>query len=151
MHAAKSQQTQIAGIEAYLRSGKALTPAEALTNFSCFRLAARVKELKDKKGMAIITTIKENPVSGNRYASYTLDKSVLAVGERVVVVSIEASLKEGLTHHDGEFYSKGDKGVVTEVSAHGSTQVQFDIPKGLGKHREVGGQWYIATKDLKRA
>jgi hypothetical protein len=67
-------RTQIAGIEAYLRSGKSLTPAEALTNFSCFRLAARVKELRDRKALPIVTTIKVNPVSGNKYASYSLLK-----------------------------------------------------------------------------
>ena len=32
----------------YLKTGKILTPMEALDMFGCFRLAARIYELKDK-------------------------------------------------------------------------------------------------------
>jgi hypothetical protein len=70
--------TQIAGIRSYLESGRDLTPAIALTNFSCFRLAARIKELKDRFGLPIETNIKVNPVSGNRYASYSLVQPIEA-------------------------------------------------------------------------
>jgi hypothetical protein len=31
----------------YLKSGKTLTPLDALYNFGCFRLSARIYELKD--------------------------------------------------------------------------------------------------------
>ena len=34
-------------IRNYLRSGKAITSLEALHLFGCFRLAARIKELRD--------------------------------------------------------------------------------------------------------
>lgn len=145
MHAAKAQQSQIAGIEAYLRSGKALTPAEALTNFSCFRLAARVKELKDKKGMAIVTTIKENPVSGNRYASYSLSEGFKR-GDRVLVKSIEASIENNLIDRSGfQYFGVGQVGTVTADSdRRGDARVQLD------KDPE-GSDYFIAAKDLKRA
>lgn len=31
----------------YLQSGKPITPIEALNKFGCFRLSARIKELRD--------------------------------------------------------------------------------------------------------
>jgi hypothetical protein len=50
-----SQNKQIAD---YLNKGKKLTPIDALNKFGCFRLAARIADLR-KKGMNIVTnTIK---------------------------------------------------------------------------------------------
>ena len=50
-----SQNKQIAD---YLNKGKKLTPIDALNKFGCFRLAARIADLRNK-GMNIITnTIK---------------------------------------------------------------------------------------------
>lgn len=39
-----SQKTEI--LE-YLKSGKSITPLEALSMFGCFRLAARISEIRD--------------------------------------------------------------------------------------------------------
>jgi hypothetical protein len=50
-----SQNKQIAD---YLNKGKKLTPIDALNKFGCFRLAARIADLRNE-GMNIITnTIK---------------------------------------------------------------------------------------------
>ena len=50
-----SQTKQIAD---YLNKGKKLTPIDALTKFGCFRLAARIADLRNN-GMIIVTnTIK---------------------------------------------------------------------------------------------
>ena len=50
-----SQNKQIAD---YLNKGKKLTPIDALNKFGCFRLAARIAELRNE-GMSIVTkTIK---------------------------------------------------------------------------------------------
>ena len=47
-----SQNKQIAD---YLNKGKKLTPIEALNKFGCFRLAARIADLRNE-GMNIVTT-----------------------------------------------------------------------------------------------
>lgn len=44
--------TQLAGIRRHLEAGKTITSLEALKAFSCFRLAARIDELKNA-GMLI--------------------------------------------------------------------------------------------------
>jgi len=50
-----SQNKQIAD---YLNKGRKLTPIDALTKFGCFRLAARIADLRNN-GMSIVTkTIK---------------------------------------------------------------------------------------------
>ena len=46
-----SQTKQIAN---YLNKGKKLTPIDALTKFGCFRLAARIADLR-ASGMNIVT------------------------------------------------------------------------------------------------
>jgi hypothetical protein len=45
-------ETQNKRIEAYLLSGRTLTPLDALYEFSCFRLSARIYDLR-KQGLAI--------------------------------------------------------------------------------------------------
>ena len=53
----------------YMKQGHSLTPAEALHKFGCFRLAARVDELR-KHGHDVKTVIVE--VNGKRFAEYRL-------------------------------------------------------------------------------
>lgn len=62
----KSQNQQIL---AYLKQGKSLTPLQALTKFGCFRLAARVADLRND-GVNIKT--KRMTVSGKTFASYSI-------------------------------------------------------------------------------
>ena len=50
--------SQIQQIANYLNKGKKLTPIDALNKFGCFRLAARIADLRNE-GMNIVTnTIK---------------------------------------------------------------------------------------------
>ena len=62
----KSQNTKILN---YLSKGKVLTPIQALNKFGCFRLAARIADLR-KQGHTIFTdSVKKN---GKTFAGYKL-------------------------------------------------------------------------------
>lgn len=61
--------TQNQQILAYLEKGKVITPIEALNKFGCFRLAARISDLR-KEGLNIATKIMTK--DGKTYASYKL-------------------------------------------------------------------------------
>lgn len=63
---AVSQNEQIL---AYLKTGHSLTPLEALRNFGCFRLGARIHNLK-AQGYAIKTETVF--AGGKRFARYSL-------------------------------------------------------------------------------
>lgn len=63
-------QSQSSRILTYLRSGKTLTAVEALQRFGCFRLAARVRDLRDE-GHQIQATRVELP-NGKHVAKYRL-------------------------------------------------------------------------------
>ncbi len=66
MDAIKSQTQEI---EEYLKKGNSLTPIEALEKFGCFRLGARIYDLKDKGYEFIVTTV----IHGKkRYAQYKM-------------------------------------------------------------------------------
>lgn len=58
-------------IKAHLEQGNTITAISALANFNCFRLAARIKDLKDT-GMNIKKRMVTNK-HGRRYAMYWLD------------------------------------------------------------------------------
>jgi hypothetical protein len=40
-------ETQVKQIKAHLETGKVITAIDALLNYNCFRLSARIKDLKD--------------------------------------------------------------------------------------------------------
>jgi len=61
-------ESQNKQIKAHLQSGKTLTAIQALEMFGCFRLAARIKDLKDS-GMIIDKAMVEND-NGKHYALY---------------------------------------------------------------------------------
>ena len=61
--------TQNQQIKTYLEKGKSITPIDALNKFGCFRLAARINELR-KDGLNIVTKIVTK--EGKTYASYRL-------------------------------------------------------------------------------
>ena len=61
-----TQNQQIAN---YLNKGKAITPIQALNKFNCFRLAARISDLRND-GMNINTKIVTK--EGKSYASYSI-------------------------------------------------------------------------------
>lgn len=62
--------SQCQEILAHLRK-RPITPAEAYTKYRCMRLAARIKDLKER-GHQIITQIIEQ--NGTRFARYILVK-----------------------------------------------------------------------------
>lgn len=66
-----SSSSQRSKILAHLKSGKAITAMEALNQFGCFRLAARIKELKDM-GYCIVTRMILTQYSKKRVAEYKL-------------------------------------------------------------------------------
>lgn len=55
----------------YLEKGKAITPIQALNKFGCFRLGARIYDLK-RKGFTIDSETVES--NGKKFASYRLIK-----------------------------------------------------------------------------
>jgi hypothetical protein len=61
-----NQKQQIAK---YLSKGKSITPIDALKKFGCFRLAARIADLRND-GINIATKIVTK--EGKSYASYSL-------------------------------------------------------------------------------
>jgi hypothetical protein len=61
--------TQTEQIRAHLLSGRDITPLEALDQYGCFRLAARVSDIREE-GHDIETIIEER--NGKRYARYRL-------------------------------------------------------------------------------
>jgi hypothetical protein len=63
----KSQNKQIKN---WLETGNSITPIEALNLFGCFRLGARIHDLKNKFGLDIKTEIVEQ--NKKRFAKYSL-------------------------------------------------------------------------------
>jgi len=70
MTTATRPQTQLDLIRAALLAGRALTPLEALREFGCFRLGARIWDLK-REGMEIAQTLVET-TEGAHVAQYRL-------------------------------------------------------------------------------
>jgi hypothetical protein len=65
-----AKPTQAKRILRYLQAGHRLTPMDALEQFGCFRLAARIHELR-REGWNIIERTVET-ASGKRIAEYSL-------------------------------------------------------------------------------
>jgi hypothetical protein len=63
-------ETQTAQILAHLKTGRSITPIDALNKYGCFRLGARIYDLK-QDGHNIYREMVETD-SGKRVASYTL-------------------------------------------------------------------------------
>lgn len=63
-------ESQNALIKGWLLNGKSITALDALNMFGCFRLSARIANLKDQ-GMDIITDMVQ--VNDKRIARYTLN------------------------------------------------------------------------------
>jgi hypothetical protein len=55
----------------YLETGKSITPLEALQRFRCFRLGARIYEIKEKYNRVIISEPYKT-LDGKTVAKYTL-------------------------------------------------------------------------------
>ena len=61
--------TQTEAIRRHLQQGRPITPLEALQEYGCFRLAARIDELRHE-GLDIETLTQTR--NGKRYAVYVL-------------------------------------------------------------------------------
>ena len=61
--------SQEARILAYLKAGNSITPMVALQKFGCFRLSARVKDLRDSGHTISSRRVKRN---GKTFACYSL-------------------------------------------------------------------------------
>ena len=57
-------------IRMYLETGKSLTPMDALVRFNCFRLAARIKDLR-AQGVSIRSELVHK--DGKKYSKYFMD------------------------------------------------------------------------------
>ena len=67
----ESNESQCSKILGVLLDGGAITPLEALTKFGCFRLSARIHDLRHKQGYDIVT--EKVKTSGGKYvAQYRL-------------------------------------------------------------------------------
>ena len=66
----KQSASQEKQILAWLQSGKSITPLEALTEFNCMRLQARIHEIEEK-GFRIIRDWFVTP-SGKKVRKYSL-------------------------------------------------------------------------------
>lgn len=64
-------ESQNEKVREHLVSGKSITPLEALRLYGCFRLGARIWDLKRKYGLPIVTERVVNE-QGNHYAKYSL-------------------------------------------------------------------------------
>jgi hypothetical protein len=60
-------RTQVDRILAHLQSGRSITPLGALRRFGCFRLAARVRDLR-KAGISVRSSMVRR--NGKHYARY---------------------------------------------------------------------------------
>jgi len=68
----KATDSQNALIKGWLLNGYAITQLEALTQFGCFRLAARIADLRDK-GLNVVTDM-VTLENGKRVARYFVKK-----------------------------------------------------------------------------
>jgi len=68
-----SRRSQTSQIRQALWDGRELTAIDALESFGCFRLAARIEELR-QLGMNIETQWENDLASGKRYARYKLHR-----------------------------------------------------------------------------
>ncbi len=67
------RESQNKQLEKWLKSGKTISPLQALNQLGIYRLAARISELRDN-GLPIRTTlINEHPV---HYAQYSLNRKM---------------------------------------------------------------------------
>lgn len=68
----QKQPTQGEQILAHLKAGNTITPLDALAKFKCFRLAARIRDLRDA-GYQIVTN-ERVLLDGKRIAEYRMDR-----------------------------------------------------------------------------
>lgn len=73
LRAMNRKNPQLIRIRKHLEAGNSITPLQALNKFSCFRLGARIYDLKEL-GLKIKTEMVYDKVHGSKYAMYSLEK-----------------------------------------------------------------------------
>lgn len=68
----ESNESQCSKILGVLLDGGAITPLDALTKFGCFRLSARIHDLRHKQGYDNIVTERVLTSNGKYVAQYRL-------------------------------------------------------------------------------
>lgn len=88
--------SQVDRLKQHIRDGNTISPLEALGVFRCFRLAARIEQLRRAPHcMAIITEMREDK-TGKRYARYQLAKCGMHVEIANIPNRTEWGTQEGL-------------------------------------------------------
>lgn len=72
------QGSKIAKINAHLLSGESITPLKAIGLYRVTRLASDINRLRDD-GLFVITTNKLAPMTGDKYAEYSIPKTGMKV------------------------------------------------------------------------
>lgn len=67
----ESCSSQKSRILEHMRTGNSITPVEALNLYGCFRLGARIADIK-ADGYLVHTEMIKDPRTGKRYAQYSL-------------------------------------------------------------------------------
>lgn len=146
------KKTGIENIQAYLESGRSITPLEALSNFGIFRLASAIEVLR-KRGLSITTEKKTDP-NGKTYARYSLVKEEAA---KAPEAAPQAGLKVGdevrvksTTRGYGVY--NGKTGVVKAIYNTGlafPVEVRFESRAGGDWFKEAELEVVPAKKELK--
>jgi hypothetical protein len=76
----------------YLKSGRSISPAEAMVAGMGMRLADLIYRMRKDEGIPVVTEIRENPTTGEKYARYRLPRQ----GDRVKYTG-------SLPHRQGEY------------------------------------------------
>jgi hypothetical protein len=82
-------KTQLDHLMSHLKSGRSITSLEALGLYGAFRLAARIKELRER-GWDITTNMKQD-INGKAYAEYVLNPPKTVLPERYRGSSYQAA------------------------------------------------------------
>ena len=70
----KSEETECNMILDYIMEHGSINPAEAFLELGCYRLSARIKDLRDE-GYDIVTVMEQK--NGKRYARYKIGRGSL--------------------------------------------------------------------------
>jgi len=105
----RSSMTQLSTIRKQLLKGNSLTQRSALLDFGIMSLPRRIADLKEA-GFPIKSVIKNNPQTGQRYASYSFNKEVVHISQlnadcvyRIYDVYNSAFCESSLRDSDGYF------------------------------------------------
>jgi hypothetical protein len=142
--------TQLSTIRKQLLKGNSLTQRSALLDFGIMALPRRIADLKEA-GFPIKSVIKNNPHTGQRYASYSFDEEVTHISQlkadcvyRVYDMYSSQFRDRCLRDSDGYFRSlRNGHPIDTDIMIHmaGKPQLIFQrcLDVGNFKIKYIGG------------